>query len=160
MAIQSTEIIQRLSGGAANASAAASLGGAKSSTVAPAGRFNTAAGPESSAGSVKYRCIYVHNANASLTLVGATAVVQSDTPDSTTIIDIGVGSSAINGTEQTIADENTAPVGVTFGAGPVTLGDIPAGQHRALWERRTISAGCPAITGDSYTIRVSGSTAA
>lgn len=160
MAIASTDILQRLSGGAGNSSASASLGGAKSSNAAPAGLFSTASGAESTSGSVKYRCVYVHNNHGTLTLVGATANIQSDTPDSTSIVDIGLGTSAINGTEQTVADENTAPTSVTFSAGPVTLGDIPAGQHRAVWLRRTISAGCPAITGDSYTVRVSGSTAA
>jgi len=160
MAIQSTDIIQRLSGGAGNSSALASLGGVKSSTVAPAGVFDTVSAAEAAAGDVEYRCVYVHNAHASLTLLSATANIQVDTPDGTTIVDIGLGTSAVNGTEQTVADEGTAPSGVTFGAGPITLGDIPAGQHRAVWLRRTVSAGCPAITGDSYTVRVSGSTAA
>lgn len=160
MAILSTDIIQRLSGGASNTSAIASLGGAESTTTAPAALFDTVTAAQAAAGLVEYRCVYIHNANASLTLIGAAAQVQSDTPDATSIIDIGVGSSAVNATEQTVASESTAPSGVTFGAGPVALGDIPAGQYRAIWLRRTISAGCPAITGDSYTIRVSGSTAA
>jgi hypothetical protein len=160
MAIASTDIIQRLSGGASNSTASASLGGAKSSSAAPTAVFDTASAAEAAAGDVEYRCLYIHNNHGTLTLIGATANIQSDTPDSTTIVDIGLGTSAVNGTEQTIANEGTAPTSVTFSAGPVTLGDIPAGQHRAIWLRRTISAGCPAITGDSYTVRVSGSTAA
>jgi hypothetical protein len=160
MAIASTDIIQRLSGGAANAAANSSLGGAKSSNVAPSGLFDTVSAAEAAAGSIEYRCVYVHNAHGTLTLTSPTAVVQSDTPDSTSIVDIGLGTSAVNATEQTVANETTAPAGVTFGAGPVNLGDIPAGQSRALWLRRTVSAGCPAITGDGYTIRVAGSTAA
>jgi hypothetical protein len=160
MAIQSTDIVQRLSGGASNSAANSALGGAKSSTAAPAGMFDTVDGPESSAGDVEYRCVYIHNAHGTLTLIGATAAVQTDTPDAGTLVEVGVGSSAVNGTEQTIANESTAPAAVTFSAGPVTLGDIPAGQHRALWLRRTVSAGAAAVTGDGYTVRVSGSTAA
>jgi hypothetical protein len=160
MAIASTDIIQRLSGGASNATAITSLGGAKSSNAAPAGLFDTVTAAQATAGLVEYRCVYIHNNHGTLTLIGATANIQSDTPDATSIIDIGLGTSAVNGTEQTVGSETTAPTSVTFGAGPITLGDIPAGQHQAIWLRRTISAGCPAITGDSYTVRVSGSTAA
>jgi hypothetical protein len=158
MAIASTDIVQRLSGGASNSNANTSIGGVKSSNAAPSGLFDTVSAAEAVAGSVEYRCVYIHNAHASLTLLSPTAVVQSDTPDSTSIIDIGLGTSAVNGTETAVANETTAPASVTFGAGPVSLGDIPAGQSRALWLRRTISAGAPAITGDAYTIRVAGST--
>lgn len=160
MAIASSDIVQRLSGGAANSAANSSLGGAKSSTAVPAGLFDTVGGDEAAAGDIEYRCVYIHNGHGSLTLIGATAAVQSDTPDAGTLIEVGLGTSAINGTEQTVANESTAPAGVTFGAGPVTLGDIPAGQHRALWMRRTVSAGASPVTGDGYTIRVQGSTAA
>ena len=42
--------------------------------------------------------------------------IASNTPSADTTIEIALGSSAINGTEQTIANENTAPTGVTFSA--------------------------------------------
>lgn len=163
MAIASTDIQYRLSGGAGNTSPAASLGGAKSTTAAGANIFDDVASAEAVAGDTEYRCIYVHNAHGSLTLVGATLWIPSNTPSATTTVDVGVGTSAVNGTETAVADENTAPSGVTFvaaasqGAG-VALGDIPAGQSRAVWLRRTISAGT-AATSDSFTIRVTGDTA-
>lgn len=162
MAIANTDITLRLSGGAANASNAASLGGAKSSTVVPAtvtNHFDAVSGAEAIAGDVEYRCLYLHNAHASLTLQGATVTVASDTPEASTTISVGVGTSAVNGTEQTVADENTAPSGVTFGT-VATLGDIPAGQHRAVWVRRTVTAGAAAVTGTQYTLRPGGDTAA
>lgn len=163
MAIASTDIQYRLSGGAGNTVPAASLGGAKSTTVAGASIFDDVSSAEAVAGDTEYRCVYVHNAHGSLTLTGAVLWIPANTPSPTTTIDVGVGTSPVNGTEQTVADENTAPSGVTFvaagtlGAG-VSLGDIPAGQSRAVWFRRTVQAGTAAAS-DSCTFRVTGDTA-
>lgn len=162
MPIISTEIQYRLSGGAANASANASLGGAKSTTAAPTNLFDDVSSAESAAGDIEYRCIYVHNNNATLVLQNAVVWIDANTTGNR--IALAVGSSAINGTEQTIANEGTAPTGVTFsqpankGAG-LALGNIPAGQHRAVWIRRTVGAATPA-SNDTYTLRVEGDTAA
>lgn len=164
MAIVSTDIKIRLSGGAGNAVQIASLGGAKSSTDATAGIFDDVTSAESAAGDIEYRCVYVHNNHGSLTLTSAVAWLAANTPSATTTIDIGVGSSAVNGTEQTVANESTAPTGITFvaaatqGAG-VALGDIPFGQHRAVWLRRTVNAGTAAAS-DAFTLRATGDTAA
>jgi hypothetical protein len=166
MAILSTDIVFRLSGGAANASLPASLGGTKSATVVPAtatGHFDTVTGAESTAGDVEYRCIYLHN-NSAQTLIGAYVAVQSDTPEASTTIAVGVGTSAVNATEQTVGDENTAPAGVTFGTS-ATLGDIPGSQGRAFWIRRTTTAGASPVgtgagNGTQYTLRLGGDTAA
>jgi hypothetical protein len=163
MAIASTDIQYRLSGGAGNTSPAASLGGAKSTTAAGANIFDDVASAEAAVGDTEYRCLYVHNAHGSLTLVGAVLWIQANTPSPATTFDVGVGTSAVNGTEQTVADENTAPSGVTFvaaatqGAG-VALGDIPAGQSRAVWVRRTVQSGTGA-TNDTANFRVTGDTA-
>jgi hypothetical protein len=164
MAIQSTDIQCRLSGGASNASPAASLGGAKSSTAAPASLFDDVSSTEATAGDVEYRCVYVHNAHASLTLIGAVLFILANTPSTSTTVDVGLGTSAMNGTEQSVADESTAPSGVSFSAAAnqaagIALGDIPAGQSRAVWVRRTISAGAAAYN-DTFSLRVAGDTAA
>lgn len=162
MPIISTEIQYRLSGGAANANANASLGGAKSSNAVPANLFDDVSGAESAAGDIEYRCFYVHNNNGSLVLQNAVIWIDANTTGNR--IAIGLGTSAVNGTEQTVANEDTAPAGVTFsqpankGAG-IALGNIPAGQHRAVWIRRTIAASTPA-SNDTYNLRVEGDTAA
>ncbi len=162
MPIITTEIVYRLSGGAANASALASIGGAKSANVVTAGLFDDVTSAESSAGDIEYRCFYVHNANATLAMQNAVVYIQANTTGNR--IAIGVGTSAVNATETAVADENTAPAGVTFsqpatkGAG-LALGNIPAGQHRAVWVRRTIGAATPA-SNDAYTLRVECDTAA
>ena len=162
MPIVATDIKYSLSGGGSNPSPAASLGGARSSTEADAGIFDNVSSAEAVAGDIEYRCIYVLNNHGSLTLQGAKIWVQSNTPSSDTTIDIGLGTSAINGTEQTVADEQTAPTGVTFsapaneGAG-LSIGDLGSGQHKAIWIRRTVTAGASAAS-DGFTLRVKGDT--
>jgi hypothetical protein len=163
MPIVQSDIQYRLSGGAANASQDASLGGAKSANAASASIFDKVLAGESSAGDVEHRIIYVHNSHGTLTLDNAVLWLPVNTPSANTIVEAGLGTSAMNGTEQTIADENTPPVGVTFlvaatkGAG-VALGNIPPGQHRAVHLRRTVTAGAAAAN-DNFTMRVEGDTA-
>lgn len=163
MPIQSTDIQFRLSGGASNSDPLASLGGAKSSFAAASALFDSVSGEEAAAGDVEHRVIYVHNAHASLTLENAVAWVHSDTPGVNTLIEVGVGSSAVNGVEQTLANEGTAPSGVTFlpavnKAGGTALGTIPPGQSRALHLRRTVTGGAAVTVSDPFTIRVGGET--
>lgn len=163
MPIVSTDIKYRLSGGAGNTSAAASLGGAKSSTDASSTYFDTVTPAEGTAGDTEYRCLYVHNNHGSLSLDNAVLWVSTSSLGTNQAIAIGLGTSAVNGTEQTVANEDTAPSGVTFstptskGAG-IALGNIPAGQHRAFWVRRTVTAGAPASS-NAFTLRVEGDTA-
>lgn len=164
MPIVNTDIQYRLSGGAANATPITSLGGAKSANVLPTQHFDDVTSAESTAGDIEYRCFYVHNAHATLTLQNARIFMASNTPDADTTIEIGLGTSAINGTEQTVANESTAPAGVAFSA-PVdyasglALGDIPAGQSKAFWVRRTINVNAGA-SNDTYSYQVTGDTAA
>jgi len=149
-------------------SAASGLGGAITGTdVSSAlhGLFDVVSGAEALAGDAEYRCVYVKNSHATLTLYNATVFISSNTPSGDTTVDIGVGTSAVGGTEQTIANENTAPAGVSFSnpsdyVGGILLGDLPAGQHRAVWIRRTVSAGASAYSGDGMTLAVQGDTAA
>lgn len=162
MPIVSTDIKYRLSGGASNTDPAAALGGAKSSTDAASTIFDDVSSAEATAGDIEYRCVYVHNNHGSLTLQGAKVWIQTQTPSADTDVAIGLGSSAVNGTEQTVANEGTAPTSVTFSApssfaGGLTIGDIPAGQHKAVWVRRTVNAGAAAAS-DSFALRVQGDT--
>ena len=161
MAIISTDIQYRLSGGASNSDPALSLGGVKSSTAA-SNYFDDVSSAEASAGDTEYRCVYVHNNHGTLSLIGAKVFIQTNTPSSDTDVAIGLGSSAINGTEQTVANESTAPTGVSFSApttfaGGLAIGDLAAGAHKAVWVRRTVNAGAAAYA-DSFTLRVQGDT--
>lgn len=161
MAIISTDIKFRLSGGAANSDPAASIGGTKSSVDA-SNYFDDVSSAEATSGDTEYRCIYVHNNHGTLTLQGAKIWIQTQTPSADTDVAIALGSSAVNGTETAVADESTAPSGPSFSApssfaGGLTIGDLPAGQHKAIWIRRTVNAAAAAYS-DSFTLRVQGDT--
>ncbi|MEN9926646.1 MAG: hypothetical protein RL268_2772 [Pseudomonadota bacterium] len=158
MPLVSGDFVVRLSGGASNSDGNAALGGAKSSNTASTstdGLFDTVSSAEASAGDTEYRCVYLHNANASSSMIDAVIWVGANTPNASTTLDIGVGTAAVNGTEQTVANESTAPTSVSFsapssqGAG-LALGTIPAGQHKAIWLRRTVSASAPASSNDTW----------
>ena len=120
---------------------------------------------ESSAGDTEYRCIYVKNTHASLTLQSAKVWIQTQTPSSDTSVEIALGSSAVNGTEQTVANEGTAPTSVTFSTAAgegnaLSIGNIPNGQHKAIWIKRIVSAAASAANDDSYVLSYAGDTSA
>lgn len=162
MPIISTDIIYRLSGGAANSDPALSIGGAKSSVAAGATLFDDVSSVEAVAGDTEYRWVYVHNAHATLTLIGAKVWIQTNTPSANTDVAIAIGSAGLNGTEPALANENTAPSGVSFTqpssfAGGLTIGDLAPGDHYPLSIRRAVTAGA-AVAADNFTLRVQGDT--
>ncbi len=169
MPIASSDIKYYLSGGSSNSDPNAALGGAISSTqitdATVANLFDNVSSAETTAGDTEYRCLYVKNTHATLTLQSAKVYINTNTPSSDTSAEIGLGSSAVNGTEQTVANESTAPTSVTFstaaGSGnALSIGNIPAGQHKAIWVKRIVNAGAAAYNADSVIIRVEGDTAA
>ena len=175
MAIVAGDIDFFLSGGAANTDPDASLGGAISSTqitdATVHNLFDVVASAESSAGDTEYRCFYVKNSHATLTLQNAVVYIQTNTPSTDTSVEIGldlagVGDGSTTGVADTIADESTAPSpAVTFStadgsANSLAIGDIAAGQVQAIWVKRIVSASASAYNSDSVVIRVSGDTAA
>lgn len=162
MPITEPDVELRLSGGSANANANASLGGAKSSTVVVDNVLNNlwdnVSGLESGSGDIEYRCIYVHNNHGTLTMINTKIWIGSATLSSDDEVDIGLGTSAIGvGDEQLVANESTSPTGVTFSrptnsGTALVIGDIPPGQHKAIWVRRTVNAGAAAFTNNTYTL--------
>lgn len=168
MPITASDIDFRLSGGAANAVGDSSLGGVISSEAVSASLnalFDRVTGAEAAAGDVEYRCVYIKNTHGSLTLYAATVWIDSNTPSTDTAIAIGLGTAAVNAEEQTVGNESTAPSGVSFsapgsyGAGLV-IGDIPAGQFKAVWIRRTVTAAAAAYNSDGFTIACQGDSGA
>lgn len=131
--------------------------------------FDAISGQENADGNAEYRCIFVHNAHATLTLYsavtwiaaevagGAVAAISVDTTPAS-----AVGAATPQAKE--IANEDTAPLDQSFTA-PTTkstglaLGDIGPGQVRAIWVRRT-ATNSAAVNNDGVTIRVEGDTAA
>ena len=169
MPIVAGDIHKRLSGGAANSDPNLSIGGAKSSvSITDAtlhNLFDIVSSAEGTAGDTEYRCFYVHNNHGSLTMQSSKIYISTNTPSDDTTVEIGLGAAAINATETATANESTAPAGVTFstaaGSGnALTIGDIPFGQHKAIWVKRIVSPAAAAYSADSVIITITCDTAA
>lgn len=131
--------------------------------------FADVTGDENAASNVDYQCLFLHNNNASITLQNAVAWISAETAGGANCaigVDPTAPSAVGSATAQavTIASKNTAPSGVTFSA-PTTkatglsLGNIGAGQVKAIWIRRT-ATNSAAFNNDSVTVRVEGDTIA
>lgn len=162
MAILATDLTTRLSGGAANADPNASLGGAMSSVAfadnVANNLFDDVSGAEASAGDIEYRCFYIRNGHATLSWLAPKVWLSSLTSSADTEFDIGLATEGLSAAAAAIANENTAPAGVTFsrpttkGAG-LSLPDIPAGGYHGIWIRRTVNASAaPANDSGAFTI--------
>lgn len=172
MPIASSDIVFRLSGGGTNTDPDAALGGAMSTqaggliTSAQLNNlFDDVSGDESSAGDTEYRCMYVENNHGSLTLSAIKAWISAASASADSEYAIGLDPAGVNGTATTIANESTAPTGVTFSrptdkAGGLTIADLTAGSQAAIWVRRVITASASAANSDGPTIRVEGDTPA
>lgn len=159
-----------LSGGASNTAADGSLGGVISSyDIVPdallRNLFDDVSSSEASAGDTEYRCYYVKNASA-YTWVGAEVWIGGETPSADTVLDIGLdpvgnGDGVSTGVATTIANESTAPAGVSFShptSSPgASIGNLAAGEVRAVWVRRTVSASATAAPSDLGLLTHSGS---
>lgn len=174
MAIAAGDIVKRLSVSAAAGDTTAqpdpnaSLGDQVATTVITDATLNNlfddVSGAESAAGDTEYRCLFILNNHATLTLENATIEVQSETGAGTTVTiatdnigNVAKGSGSAQAT--TIADESTAPSGVSaFGAGPLTIGNLAPGQVRGIWLKRVVTLGAGASNPDTVVLRVTGDT--
>ena len=153
-------------------SAAASLGDQISTTAWAGGSvndlFDNISGAENAASTVDYRCIFVHNSNASNILENAVVYLSAEVAGGASIavaVDSIAASAIGSGSAQAavIGTETTTPTGVGAFSSPTTigtglaLGNIGIGQCRAIWIRRT-AANTSALSGDGVTIAVTGDT--
>lgn len=165
MPIVTGDIKVYLSGGASNTDPNLSLGGAISSTEAPSNLLDNVSSAEASAGHTDYRCFYIKNTHGTLTMQSAKVWILSNTPSTSTAVAIALAGEGVNGTAETIANENTAPSGESFSAAAtegaaLSIGNIAPGQHMAVWVRRVVDASAGAYTGDGATFRIKCDTAA
>lgn len=172
MPIASSDIVYRLTGGASNTDAAASLGGAMSTAgggvITKTGLnylYDDVTGDESDAGDTEYRCFCVENNHGSLDWTAVKAWIATESASSDSEYAFGLDPAGKNSAATTIADEDTAPSGVTFSrptdkASGLSLPDLSAGDYHAIWVRRVISASASAANSDGPTLRVEGDTAA
>jgi hypothetical protein len=174
MPIINTDIVLRLSvktgsaGDSTASSEAASLGKYVATTVithaALNNLFDDTSGAESAAGDIEYRCFFVLNNHATLTLANATIEVLSQLAGGGSV-DLATDNIAVSAKGSAsaqaaeIANESTGPVGVgAYGAGPLALGNLGPGQVKAVWARRTVGAGASGADPDGLSVRVLGDT--
>ena len=123
--------------------------------------FDDISGAENAASTIDYRCIFIHNSHASLSMLSSAIWLQSEVAGGASIqigldpagaVPIGQASAQA----QTIANETTAPTGVSFSA-PTTsgtglsLGTIQAGYCYAVWIKRTAANTSP-VNNDGVTL--------
>jgi len=179
MAITASDLELMLSvttGSAGNSTAQAnpnnSLGKYESTTAMAAGAnglFDNITGAENAASTTDYRCFFVINNHASLTLYSAKVWLSGEVGGGASIaigVDPTAASAKGSATAQavTVANELTAPAGVTFSsptsqATGLDLGDLAPGQVRAVWVRRT-AANTAAVDSDGVTFAIAGDSAA
>ncbi len=179
MPIAATDLLYKLSttAGAAGNSLASTIAGALGKYVSTTPVSATAqnnlhenvTGDENAASAVFYKCIFIHNNHATLTLTSAVLWLSAETAGGGALA-LGVDPTAASALAAsaaqavTVANRTTAPAGVAFSA-PTTkaaglaLGNIGPGQVRAFWVRLT-TANTAAATGDGGTWRCEGDTAA
>jgi hypothetical protein len=150
------------SGGTDNQNPLASLGGQISTTQiineSQENVFNNVTLIEADNGLTDYRCFYVKNIGSEL---WRNAVIwrEQGTQSGFDSIGIGLGTSLIDGTEQTVIDRFTAPVNVNF-AGPDTkesallLGDLAPGSRKAIWVRRIVEPLARTFKNNTFKLRV------
>ncbi len=178
MPIAAADLVAKLSvvAAAGNTTAgtpAGSLGDQISTTAISDGTlhniFDPISGDENAASTVDYRCFFFHNAHATLALQTPKVWISSETAGGASVA-IGLDPAGVTAVglasaqAATIANELTAPAGVTFSA-PTTKAaglapaNIPAGSVVAVWVRRT-AANNAAVDNDGATVTLGGDTAA
>lgn len=113
-------------------------------------------------GADNYRCIYLHNTSGdeAFLQVGIYGYGASGNPAAAGDLfwvgadPAGAGDGSTTGVAATIANELTAPAGVTFSspvlAAPLILGAIQPGESRAIWLKRAVPPALYAATPDDY----------
>lgn len=159
--IQSTHFVMRLSGGVSNTSGNASLGGVMSTAAGGVltdilQLWDHVSQTDSTAGDTEWRQFYITNTHPTQTMQDVTLWVEN-TPGGDEIR-IGVGSAAMDGQEQTIANENTAPSSVTVVLAPslaqgLHCGNVGPNQKRSVWVRRFVPPNTGAHAQNNYKIR-------
>jgi hypothetical protein len=129
--------------------------------------FDDITGAENAASEPEYRCVFIHNNNGANAYEDPRVYISAEVANGASIA-IGVDTTAASAlgaaTQQAliVADENTAPAGVSFSspttyAAGVALGNIPFGSVRAIWIRRTAGNNA-ALSADGVTLAVTGDT--
>ncbi len=109
---------------------------------------------DADAGDTEFRCCYVKNTHATLSVLNVKVEVATDPAESNW--EIALGAAGKNGTETAVANEDTAPATPTFGTTALELGTLAAGDFFPIWIKRIVTAGAGAATPDTGKLRILG----
>src|SRR6187551_2668402 len=109
MAITTSDLLIRLSGGSGNSDPNASLGGAMSTSTTVTDNtthnlFDQVTGTESNAGDIEYRGIYLLNNHGSLSATSTKTYISSNTSSANTSLDMALDGGATDATMETLPD--------------------------------------------------------
>jgi len=170
MAVVEADMEFRLTGGAINTAPNLALGGVIS-YAEPVGAtlenlFASITAAEASAGVTKYRCIYIANTNDTDTLSSAVVYIGNQTTSADTSLEIGldpagIGDGMTTGVATTVANDTTAPSGVTFSAPStpgtgLSIGNLDAGEAQAIWVKLIVNSSAASTSMDAASINVEG----
>ena len=173
MAIISSDIEWRLSGGSANVQIGNSTGGAMSTdagglipTDTLNNLFESVSGPDATTGKTHYKCIYIKNAHATITFIDPKIFISQLTLSTADEIDIGLDTAAPPGTNTTLTSNGLTDPGSITWVRPTSAthtdvlapGNMDAGEQVAIWIRRTVQAGAGSYPSNTAELTVSGET--
>lgn len=131
--------------------------------------FDAVSGAENAASDVEYRCVFIHNDHATLSLTVAKVWMTAEVAGGASVsigLDPAGAKAEDSATAQAaeIVNEGTAPAGVSFSepgsyAAGLSIGTLAAGQCYGVWIRRTC-ANTAAVANDGVTLNVQGDTEA
>jgi len=163
LAITSTDLKLFHSGGGSNSTIANDIAGDISSVELTDNSLNNlwddTSGDEGSVGDTEYRKIFFKNGHGSLTAIGTTLWILTQTTSANDAISIGLDPAGAGTAGADIANESTSPAGVTFSAPSskatgLVLGNITAGTRYAIWVKRVVDASAAAIDSNSYVLKI------
>ena len=153
MSIVANDLKFYLTGGATNTDPLLSLGGTISSTQMSQSLdafFDAVTSAEALAGDVEYRGVRLKN-TAAETAYNVVLYISSQTSSANT--DYALAYDSVG--TQTIANESTAPTGVTFSAPSsyatgISIGNMTAGSTVLIWFKYTVTAGAASTASDAW----------
>lgn len=168
MAIAASDIKLRISG--ANASATdpnGSYGGAMSTvsggiivTNVLNNDMDDITSAEASSGITIYHNYYYKNEHGSLTYISPKFYIDTQTNSGDTSVAMALVAEAKNVATTRLANETTAPSGITFTtpanyAGGIAIGSLDSGDYRGIWVKYIVGSSASAVL-DSYTLGIQG----
>lgn len=152
--------IKRIKAGASHLGGAISVTREELSNNVPNAFWSPITTARALSGGTRYRCFYFYNSHDSIYATNPIVYISQQTASPADEVSIALGSSGINGTEQTIADEFTTPTSVNFIAGTtrttgiVVNAAIPPLGWFAVWLADTIKPNAESFAFNNYKVRI------